>query len=266
MVEAVPGQRPAYSTRSSSHTHSASRQASSLRRSSSSMSQIAVNTTMTCQAQSYTLDLKRTDTKKMSTISDEEDAHDHENDSAYGSATSPSKASYTATSHHQTKPSTSKPLPPALPSSTSSQNQNHSAPRSNHPIIAPPTDSRTSISNGIFDNPLDYAHLQRPGFGYSVTITGSYANKPDSSRLQRTRSRNERRKREASVSMPALTPEQVFGLAPIDAEVRNRAFGGTGGGGGGVGAAEKSLSAYERRMAKRDRFTLLLVQGRRPAG
>ncbi|GAB7337999.1 hypothetical protein MBLNU457_4372t1 [Dothideomycetes sp. NU457] len=270
---------PAYSTRNSSHTLPASRQASSPRANPPSISQIAVNTTMSCQAQPFTLDSARTDTKKMSPIHNEEETHDHENDSAYGSAASPSMT-FSTLSHQQTKHTTPPSSHSKFSSCTSNQPYRPPLPHSqNHPTIS---SSLSRPSNRLFDNPnsLDYPHLARPGYGYSVTITGNvnYARKSES--RQRPRSSGsqkitKQKKRDSVVAspMPTPTPEEVFGLAPVNCGVGSRGIGGGdgrggggvesggSGGGGGGGVGMKVLSAYERRMAKRDRFTLALIRG-----
>jgi len=213
------------------------------------------------------LDPVRTDMKKMSTIYDEEDTHDHEIDSAYGSVASPGMAFYASV--HQAKPSTSTPLSSHPPRSSSTSSQSHNFPHlssrsHSHNTITSPVHSRSPSSGRIFDGSLDLDY-QRQGFGYSVTITGTYPSKPDTSRPRSSGSRSERRKREDSAATP--TPEQVFGLDPINdaGVVRSPNFGRNGGCVAAV-SQPKTLSAYERRMAKRDQFTQSLIQpGQNPA-
>lgn len=262
---AEPGQHPSYSTRSTSHTGPTPRQASFPTGNPASISQLAVNTTMSCQAHPHTSNPPRTDTKKMSAIHDKRDTHDHEHDSAYGSVTSPGMSLSTHPSNQQTKPSTSKPLPPTPQihprSSTQNPNRPHLPTRSqSHPTITSPSNPHSNTSHRVYDGSLDYSYLQRPGYGYSVTITGNvnYASKPDT-RPRSTKLKKIQNSSESSVICP--TPEQVFGLSPIDdCGLRSSSFGGSEGGEGGGGAGKTSLSAYERRMAKRDRFTLALMQ------
>jgi len=266
--EVPPGQTSIYPTRSSSRTNSSAVSSASSPKVSYSTgsSHLPEDTTMSRQARPHTLDPLRTDIKKMSTIYDEEDDHnhDHDHDSAYGSVASPGMNFYAASTLHNAKPSTSTPLSSHPPRSSSTSSQNHSRPhvssRSNsHTTICSSIHARSPSSNRIFDGSVDL-DLQQRGYGYSVSITGTYPSKSDKERPRSSGSRDRKKKEGAAAAH--LTPEEVFGLNPIhDTGLgRSPSLGANGNGGSGANVAAKPMSAYERRMAKRDQFTQSFIQ------